>query len=348
VLDATFARPALTSFCRLDGLGLEVLGQRLEADRAVLACRVTEPDRWCRRCGCEGVVRDSVTRKLAHEPFGWRPTMLLVTVCRYRCSGCGHVWRQDTSRAAEPRATLSRGGLRWALSAIVCQHLTVARVAEACVASTATRTPGGPTSSHAGKRSRTPMTCCCSCSTAAAPPSPRARTCARCCRSTHARGSSTTTCGPAGWHSTRCAWRPQPGTCCGRCRPSGSTPAPRDEWYLDLGAEAYVQELRAVGVSEDVLHHETYDQTHAVPTSQYVKALRYLLRSASRGSRGSRGPVAGGRRGLKDVQHVGRADAPGARARPERGNRAQRDDVERPEDGGVAHDRPTGRRGRAW
>ena len=37
-----------------------------------------------------------------------------------------------------------------------------------------------------------------------------------------------------------------------------------------------MQELRAVGVSEDVLHHETYDQTHAVPTSQYIKALRYL------------------------------------------------------------------------
>ena len=55
----------------------------------------------------------------------------MVTVCRYRCSACGHVWRQDTSRAAEPRAKLTRGGLRWALSAIVCQHLTVARVAEA-------------------------------------------------------------------------------------------------------------------------------------------------------------------------------------------------------------------------
>jgi transposase len=40
------------------------------------------------------------------------------------------VWRQDTSRAAEPRAKLSRRGLRWALEAIVCQHLTVARVAE--------------------------------------------------------------------------------------------------------------------------------------------------------------------------------------------------------------------------
>ncbi len=49
---------------------------------------------------------------------------------RYRCTGCGHVWRQDTSKAAEPRAKLSRRGLRWALEGIVVQHLTVARVAE--------------------------------------------------------------------------------------------------------------------------------------------------------------------------------------------------------------------------
>ena len=69
-------------------------------------------------------------RRLAHEPLGWRPTVLLVTVRRYRCDGCGHVWRQDTSRAAQPRARLSRGALRWALEGIVCQHLTVARVAE--------------------------------------------------------------------------------------------------------------------------------------------------------------------------------------------------------------------------
>jgi transposase len=40
------------------------------------------------------------------------------------------VWRQDTTRAAEPRAKLSRRGLRWALEGIVCQHLTVARVAD--------------------------------------------------------------------------------------------------------------------------------------------------------------------------------------------------------------------------
>ena len=71
-----------------------------------------------------------LVRRLAHEPLGWRPTTLEVTVRRYRCTGCGHVWRQDTTKAADPRAKLSRRGLRWALDGIVCQHLTVARVAE--------------------------------------------------------------------------------------------------------------------------------------------------------------------------------------------------------------------------
>ena len=128
---AGFACPDLTSFCRLDELGLEVTGQLLEPGRAVLACRVVEPDQWCRRCGCEGAPRDSVVRELAHEPFGWRPTTLAVTIRRYRCTGCGRVWRQDTTKAAQPRARLSRAALRWALTALVVQHLTVARVAEA-------------------------------------------------------------------------------------------------------------------------------------------------------------------------------------------------------------------------
>jgi transposase-like protein len=108
---ATFARPDLGSFCRLDELGLQVVGQRLEP-------------------GCDAAPRDSVTRRLAHEPLGWRPTTLLITIRRYRCTSCGHVWRHDTSRAAEPRAKQSRRALRWALEGIVCQHLTVARVAE--------------------------------------------------------------------------------------------------------------------------------------------------------------------------------------------------------------------------
>ncbi len=69
-------------------------------------------------------------RELAHEPFGWRPTTLAVTVRRYRCVSCRRVWRQDTTAAAEPKAKLSRAAVRWALEALVLQHLTVARVAE--------------------------------------------------------------------------------------------------------------------------------------------------------------------------------------------------------------------------
>src|SRR5690606_4213336 len=76
------------------------------------------------------VPRDTVTRDLSHEPFGWRPTTLLVTVRRYRCTECAHVWRQDTTAAAQPRAKISRTGLRWALVGIVVGHLSMARVAE--------------------------------------------------------------------------------------------------------------------------------------------------------------------------------------------------------------------------
>ena len=41
------------------------------------------------------------------------------------------MWRQDTTAAAEPKAKLTRSAVRWALEALVLQHLTVARVAEA-------------------------------------------------------------------------------------------------------------------------------------------------------------------------------------------------------------------------
>lgn len=129
MLNATFVRPDLTTFCRLDELGLEAVGQLVTADRAVLECRVLEPDRWCRTCGAEGAPKDTVTRRLAHEPFGHRPTTLLVRVRRYRCEHCGRTWRQDTSKAADRRAKISRRGLMWALFAIVIDHLTMSRVA---------------------------------------------------------------------------------------------------------------------------------------------------------------------------------------------------------------------------
>lgn len=78
VADSTFSIPDLTTSARLDPLGLLVTGQFLEPDRAV-------------RCGEHGGLRDSTTRRLAHDRFGWRPTILLVTVRRFRCAGCGHV-----------------------------------------------------------------------------------------------------------------------------------------------------------------------------------------------------------------------------------------------------------------
>lgn len=59
-------------------------------------------------------------------------------MCRYKCSGCGRIWRQDTSQAAPERAKISRGGLAWGpsrgglawgLEGLVLDHLSVSRVA---------------------------------------------------------------------------------------------------------------------------------------------------------------------------------------------------------------------------
>ena len=126
---ATFASPDLTVFCRLDELGLQAVGQCLAQDRAVIECRIAEPDPWCRGCGCRALSRGTDRRVLAHEPFGHRPTTLLVRIRRYKCGGCGRSWREDLTAAAPERAKLSRRGMRWALEALVIDHLTVARVA---------------------------------------------------------------------------------------------------------------------------------------------------------------------------------------------------------------------------
>ncbi len=135
---ATFTAPDLGSFTGLDDLGLIAVGQRITPERAELECRVVEPDSWCHRCGCQSLPRDTVVRTLAHAPMGWRPTTLRVRIRRYRCTGCAHVWRQDTTRAAQPKAKLSRSGLRWGLQGLVCEHLSVARVADALAVSRST------------------------------------------------------------------------------------------------------------------------------------------------------------------------------------------------------------------
>ena len=128
MLHATCATPNLTSFCRLDELGLTAVGQRLESDRAVIECRLSVPDPWCHRCGNEATSRGTLTRRLAHGPFGHRRTTLQVRVRRYRCGQYGRRWRQDTDRTAPERAKLSRGGLRWAPAGIVIDHVTLSLV----------------------------------------------------------------------------------------------------------------------------------------------------------------------------------------------------------------------------
>ena len=120
----------LTTFANLDRLGLTAVGQRLSASKAELLCEVTSPDPWCRTCGSQGTPRDTVTRRLAHAPFGWRPTVLVIKLRRYRCGHCQRVWREDLSKAAAPRQKISRTGLRWALTGLVCQHLSISRIAE--------------------------------------------------------------------------------------------------------------------------------------------------------------------------------------------------------------------------
>lgn len=69
-----------------------------------------------------GVVRDTVVRCLAYLPYGSHPTILHVSVRRYRC--------QNMSATADPRAKLSRAAVRWALISVVVHHLTVARIAD--------------------------------------------------------------------------------------------------------------------------------------------------------------------------------------------------------------------------
>lgn len=128
--DITFITPDLTTFTRLDELGLQTTGQHIVASKIVVRCRVVDPDEWCHLCGAKGMPRDTVTRRLAHTPCGWKPTTLHIRVRRYACSGCGHVRRQDASKAADPRAKLFHGGVRWALEGLVVQHLTVARAAQ--------------------------------------------------------------------------------------------------------------------------------------------------------------------------------------------------------------------------
>ncbi len=96
-----------------------------------MECRLQarEEDAFCQVCGAQGVAVGTVARRLAHVPFGWRPTHLLVRMRRWRCQGCERVWRQDASRAAAKRAVLTRAAVDWAMRAVGVEFMSVSRVA---------------------------------------------------------------------------------------------------------------------------------------------------------------------------------------------------------------------------
>ena len=97
----------------------------------MLACRVVEPDDWCRRCGCQGVpgedgeqgvaaraVRVAPYHAGAHRaPLPLQGVLARVASGHHRCGAAGG-----------PK--ISRAGLRWGLVGIVVGHLSMARVAE--------------------------------------------------------------------------------------------------------------------------------------------------------------------------------------------------------------------------
>ena len=131
MFNATFCRPDLTTFLGLADLDLEATGLRLGEGRALVECVPTSEDGWCHACGGQGLRHGVVDRWLAHVPLGWRPTMLLIRLPRYRCRECGCCWRHGLERAASSRARLTQAAIEWGLEALVVDRLSVSRIAAA-------------------------------------------------------------------------------------------------------------------------------------------------------------------------------------------------------------------------
>ena len=56
----------------------------------------------------------------------------------------------------------------------------------------------------------------------------------------------------------------------------------RDEWFLDLGAEAFRAGLRRVGLPEERISFELFDATHAAIDYRYPQALAWLAHRLAR------------------------------------------------------------------
>ena len=121
--------PDLTTFARVDTLGLRVDAQQIWPDKAILFCSLVTVDDRCPRCGAGGRVHDQVLRRFTHLPVGRRPTWLSVRVPRFRCDGCGRVWRHSLKTVARPRSKLTRAADWWALCQVVLDHTPISGVA---------------------------------------------------------------------------------------------------------------------------------------------------------------------------------------------------------------------------
>ncbi len=55
----------------------------------------------------------------------------------------------------------------------------------------------------------------------------------------------------------------------------------RDDYFLDVGAAAFRDELRRIGVADDVIHYELFDATHAGIDYRYPMSLAWLCQRMS-------------------------------------------------------------------
>lgn len=95
-----FDRPDPSVFTRLDCLGLEVTGHRIDPAHSVSASRIAGDHRRCRRYGCPGEACGTVPWRLAHEPYG----------CAVHCALCTDRCGRPSSDGGALRPGL---GLSW-------------------------------------------------------------------------------------------------------------------------------------------------------------------------------------------------------------------------------------------
>ena len=161
------------------------------------------------------------------------------------------------------------------------------------------------------------------------------------------------TSGRSGWRRTRCGWRRATRTRCARCAASTSTPGNSDEYFLDLGAQAFAAELDKLGVAAHARALRRHARAADVPLPGRDPGARHGFGRERRGAvarpRLDRGPGAVARVRV-DVALAGQAGRWAGRGRRSprppgstdrcRRTRAARCSARRPARGRTARARP--------